>query len=320
MMNPFRKKSETPDRLTDRAAAGRRAKDRKPTPLTSDPAVSPFLADHTRGGLTDRFAELNRRRSDWVLIAAGLLVCLLVSLGMNAYQAARTTLIPFKIVVDGNDGYLLESGPLEPMSGVEDLYVRRELRDVISGLRTATGDLAATRAQFMSAYAHLDEESATYPNVQDLLSREGNNPMMLVGQGQRTITRFVGPTRLQGTDTWQVGWTERAVVVGVGVTEETFNGSMTVDVRQPRDQATLEENPLGVWVTGITWERVSTRQLGERDLDGGSPLDMLYPDQPRVVRPAAPTPADSVPAARRGTPPAATTAPPAGAPAATPAP
>ena len=41
-----------------------RAADRKAAkgrPLTSDTALSPFLAEHTRGGLTDRLAELNRR-------------------------------------------------------------------------------------------------------------------------------------------------------------------------------------------------------------------------------------------------------------------
>lgn len=280
MLNLFRKKEAT---------AGKPAADRKPArALTSDPAVSPFLAEHTRGGMTDRFADLNQRRGDWVLLAAGLTVCLLVSLGLNVYQAVRTHLIPFKVVVDGSDGYLLDSGPLEPMDNIEGLYVRRELREVITGLRTVTADRAATRGQFNRAWNRVREESDAYRYLSSYYSKEGNNPMQL--RGQRTIVEFVGPTRLEGTDTWTFVWVERSAIAGKGITEDRYRGSMTVEILPVEDIATAEKNPLGVWVTGIEWERVSSQLLDLQDLGGGSPIDLLYPDQ-RDVRPqTAPIP------------------------------
>lgn len=299
MLNPFRKKTDAP---------AQRATDRKSAPLTSDPAVSPFFADHTRGGLTDRFAELDRRRSDWVLVAGGLLMCLLVSLGMNAYQAVRTTLIPFKVVVDGHDGYLLDAGTIEPMTSVEDVYIYREIISILRGLRTATGDLAATRADFMDAYGHLDSSSENYEAMQALFQEPGNNPMQITGTGQRTITNILGPTRGAGTDTWQVGWTERTFVAGQGTVESTYNSTMTIEIRQPREQEALLKNPLGVWVTGLRIQRLSSKQLTGEELEGRSPLELLYPDQAGIARAAARV--DSVAAivqadsAARATPPA----------------
>lgn len=321
MTNPFSRATtdtappSSPLERRPPAATGARA-DRKatrPGALNSDPAVSPFLADHTRGGMTDRFAELNRRRSDWVLVCVGLVACLLVSLGMNAYQAVRTTLIPFKVVVDGDDGYLLDSGPLEPMTDVEGLYIRRELREVVSGLRTVTGDRAATINEFNRAYGRLISESAAQAYVNDYVSRDGgvNSPMTLVGRGQRTVVEFVGPTKLEGTETWTFQWAERTVASGVGVTEDTYKGSMIVDILPVKDLATAEVNPLGVWITGMEWEKVSSKILNPIDLEGGSPLDMLYPElRGRRTAPGAPA---------TGTPPAGTPAPGAAAPAAAPA-
>ena len=297
-MNPFRRKDRVtavaPGTAERRGAADPRKQAR---PLMTDAAVSPFLADHTRGGLTDRFAEVERRRGDWVLVSVGLMACLLVSLGMNAYQAVRTNLIPFKVVVDGDDGYLLDSGPLEPMENIEGLYIRRELREVITGLRTVTADRAATRGQFDRAWNRVIEDSEAYTYLVDYYSRPENDLNALIGQGQRTVVEFVGPTKLEGTDTWTFQWAERTARPGSGVTEDTYRGSMTVDVRTVSDLATAERNPLGVWITGIQWEKVSTNILNLQDLEGGSPLDLLYPDQPS--RPAA-RPAGEAPGTTSG--------------------
>ena len=283
-------KADAPARTPARPAKapGRKAKASKRPPLAQDVHVSPFFADHTRAGLADRFNELRERRSDSVLVAVCLALCLLVSLGMNVFQAARSHIEPYMVVVDGSEGFLLDHGPLEPMDGVEDVYLQREIRETISGLRGVTNDRAATIASFNAAYGKVVQGSPGDAFLKDLYLRPGNHPLDLVGRGQRTVVEFTGPVPVAGTKTWTVQWIERTAHGGnaSSVTEDLYRGSMTVEVVPVTDLETAEANPLGVWIDGIQWEKVSSKYLDLEELGGLTPMDLLYPDPDR--RPGAP--------------------------------
>lgn len=283
----FARKADRPARPSDRPprppAAGRGGAGRptKQSPLVQDVHVSPFLADHTRAGLADRFNELRERRTDSVLVSVCLAVCLLVSLGVNAFQASRSHIEPYLVVVDGSEGYLLEHGALEPMDGIEDLYLQREMREVVSGLRTVTNDRAATAASFNRAYKKVVQGSPGDAFLDDFFLRQGNHPLDLVGRGQRTVVEFTGPAHVAGTRTWTVQWIERTAMGGTGVTEDLYRGSLTVDVLPVEDLATAEANPLGVWIDGLQWERVSSKYLDLEELGNVTPMEYLYPDPSR---------------------------------------
>ena len=267
----------------DRAKAPKKG---KPAPLAQDIQVSPFLADHTRAGLADRFNELRARRADSVLMIVCLGVCLLASLGMNAFQASRSHIEPYMVVVDGSEGFLLAHGPLEPMDKIEDIYIQREIREIITGLRTVTNDRAATTAQFNDAFNKVAGGSPGYAFLQDYFLRPGNLPDDMVGKAQRTVVEFTGPTPVAGTKTWTVQWIERTAKGAAGVTEDLYRGSLTVNVVPVSNLEMAQANPLGVWVDGIQWEKVSSKYLDLSEMGDTSPMEMLYPDPSR--RPGAP--------------------------------
>ncbi|MEM1057592.1 MAG: type IV secretion system protein [Myxococcota bacterium] len=275
-----------PKRPTPEADRKAKAKKGKPQPLAQDVTVSPFFADHTRAGLADRFNELNARRSDSVLVLACLSVCLLISLGMNAFQASRSHIEPYMVVVENARGHLLAHGPLEPMNEIEDIYIQREIREIVSGLRTVTSDRAATTSRFNAAYGKVVAGSAGASFLTDYFLRAGNHPDDMMGRNlQRTIVEFTGPTPVAGTNTWTVQWVERTAT-GTGVTEDLFRGSMTLDIRPVEDLATAEANPLGIWMDGIQWEKMSSKYLDLDQLGGTTPMELLYPDPNR--RPGSP--------------------------------
>lgn len=257
----------------------KKARPAKPRPMAQDVHVSPFLADHTRAGLADRFNELRERRADSILVSLALGLCLLASLGMNVFQASRSHIQPYMVVVDGTEGYVLDHGPLEPMDTVEEIYVRREIREIISDFRTVTTDRVATGSRFDRAYIHkVVPGSPGDAFLKDFFLRPGNHPNDLAGRGQRTVVEFTGPTPIAGTDTWTVQWIERTAVGAAGVTEDVYRGSLTVHTVPVTDAAMAENNPLGIYIDGIQWEKVSSEYLDLEDLDGETPMDLLYPD------------------------------------------
>ena len=277
----FARKADRPARPSARATPATKAKKpaKKRQPV-QDVHVSPFLADHTRAGLADRFNELRERRSDSVLVSVCLAVCLLVSLGVNAFQASRSHIQPYMIAVDGM-GDVVEHGALEPMGTIEDLYLQREMRNILTGLRTVTNDRAATTARFNEAYAKVVGGSPGQTYLNDFFLRPGNHPLDLVGTGQRTVVEFTGPFHVADTRTWTVQWIERTARSGGGVTEDLYRGSITVDILPVEDLATAEANPLGVWIDGVQWEKVSSKYLDLEELENATPMDYLYPDPDR---------------------------------------
>ena len=297
---PGKGKARPAGRGSDRSAKPGRSKKAKPTPLAQDVAVSPFFADHTRAGLADRFNELRQRRNDSVLVSLCLGLCLLVSLGMNLYQVSKSEVVPFKVVLDGSEGYLLDAGLLEPMDTIEDLYIQREIRQIISGLRTVTNDRAATTERFNTAYSKFVQGSPGDAFLKDYFLRPGNMPDDMVGRSQRTIVEFTGPTPVAGTKTWTVQWIERTATGGIGVTEDLFRGSITVNLVPVDDIEKAQENPLGIYIDGIQWEKVSSKFLDLEEMEGLTPMQMLYPDpsqRPSAASVAQPRQGQSAPAA-----------------------
>ena len=288
-MNLFKKKTDpsgeapeaaAPKRRTSKPAPAKERRTSKPPkrpPLQQPHQLSPFLAEHTQAGLADRFAELNKRRSDWVLIALCLALCLALSLGMNLYQATEAEVIPFKVVVDGTTGYLLEKGELEPITAVDDVLLQRELREVITGLRTVLSDEAATAKQFNHAYGHVLQGSPADAFLKDFFLSPGNHPLELAGSAQRTVVEFVGPTPLAGGRTWSVQWSERTARGGKSVTEDFYRGSISTKVMAVRSLEAAQRNPLGVWIDGLEWERVQTKIIDISNLEDLTPIDFLYP-------------------------------------------
>lgn len=279
-----------PDRKA-KAAASAPKKAKKAPPLAQDIRVSPFFADHTRDGLADRFNELRAKRSDHVLVTLCLGACLLASLGMNAYQVMRGNVVVQAVVLDGENGHILHNETLEPLSSVEDFVLQREIRDVVSDLRTVTTDQPTTLKRIATAYGKVVKGSGADLFLQDYYARpESDTRELTANGGQRTVVEFTGPARVEGTNTWTVSWVERTAVGGgsnAGVTQDLYRASMTAKQIPVTDLETAQTNPLGFFLDGLQWEKVSSKVLDLEELGGITTLEALYPGVPVAREPAA---------------------------------
>ena len=226
--------------------------------------------------------------------------CLLASLGMNAYQVMRGNVVVQAVVLDGENGHILHNETLEPMaSSVEDFVLQREIRDVVSDLRTVTTDQATTLQRIATAYGKVIKGSGADVFLQDYYARpESDTRELTANGGQRTVVEFTGPARIEGTNTWTVSWVERtAVGVGAnaGVTQDLYRASMTAKQVPVTDLETAQTNPLGFFIDGLQWEKVSSKVLDIEELNGVTTLEALYPGVPV---PDAPAPARPHPTAQ----------------------
>jgi hypothetical protein len=168
------------------------------------------------------------------------------------------------------------------------------------------------------AYAFADQGAASFLNAH--FTDPANDPRLL----GRELTRLVEvtgvlpvPGGMPTRQTWKVSWTERTIphAPTALAAETAWEGYVTTRVAPPTTTAAITANPLGLYVTAVTWT-----QLGVAPGDGtrrpgaaaslSSPTDPAPPSaipagdtagvtRPRGGEPTSPVPRTPAPAGGR---------------------
>ena len=104
-------------------------------------------------------------------------------------------------------------------------------------------------------YAFVAPEAAAFLN--DYFASPVNDPRVLGLRLSRQVD-VTGVLRVPGSDVWRLQWTEteRSTQPG-GMTRTTaWEGYVTVRLVPPRTAETIQDNPLGIYVTSVNWTQV----------------------------------------------------------------
>jgi type IV secretory pathway TrbF-like protein len=129
-------------------------------------------------------------------------------------------------------------------------------------VRTVVPSADAQRDLIRRAYAFVDQRSAAFLN--EYFANPANDPRVL---GTR-MTRLIEVTSVlpvpgapnDAMSTWKVQWTERELPTAAGMSARTsaWEGYLTVRTVPPQRGDVIEDNPLGLYVTTITWTQIAT--------------------------------------------------------------
>ena len=211
------------------------------------------------------WGDLLRQRQYWILAA-------LASLGVNGILtvafigfSSQARITPYVVEVNRH-GTPVAFGPAERIKAVDDRIVMGEVSRFIVRLRTVTSDPVILQSLFAEAYAYLAErEPAARQFLDSYFAR--NDPRVLARSYLRSVdveSVFRMPDSAEpkkGRSTWRVRWSERYLPVGLGGSgyEEEWEGFVTVKIDPPEDEARLRANPVGIYITHITWAQVKRR-------------------------------------------------------------
>jgi type IV secretion system protein TrbF len=211
------------------------------------------------------WGDLLRQRQYWILAAlaslAGNVILTLAFIGF----ASTARITPYIVEVNRH-GTPVAFGPAERIRSVDDRIVMGEISRFIVRLRTVTSDPAILQSLFSEAYAFLSEREPAAKQYLDAYFAR-NDPRVL----SRSFLRSVdvesvfrmpdGEGLKRGRSTWRIRWSERTLPVGVGGSsqEEEWEGFVTVKIDPPEDEERLRRNPVGIFITQITWAQVQRR-------------------------------------------------------------
>jgi len=199
------------------------------------------------------YASLAKGRRNWQVVAFALIGILgVVSVGfVRIVATSRVT--PYVVEVD-RFGRARAFGPVEPLKHTDTRVIIAQLAAFVRDVRSVMPSAAAESEVLARAYAFVDQGAAAFLNA--YFGDVRNDPRVI----GRTATRVVEVTSVlpvPKSASWKVQWVETEYpIVGGTPVASAWEGYFGVRIVPPQTEDAIEINPLGVYVTSVTWTRI----------------------------------------------------------------
>ena len=199
------------------------------------------------------FSGLAKGKRNWQVAAFFAFAVLALAVAGLVTLAAQSRVVPYVVEVD-RLGRASAIAPAEAVPAVADRVVIAALSAFVSNIRTVYADPVAQRDAVYRAYAYVGGDARAF--LEAYFSDPQNDPRRL-GTGARRSVEVVAvipvPGAASGARTYRVTWNETESSPQRGDTERAWEGYLSVVVAPPTTTEGIERNPLGVFVTDLSW-------------------------------------------------------------------
>lgn len=225
---------------------------REPDSSSPSPPLSenPYLAVERK--YLDRLGSAHMRERMWMYAA------FLMSAGVTAltallfHESGQSRVVPFVVEVDRlGRSVAVEKIPQSTLS--DDRIVRYMLAEFVRHARSVLADPLLERKWMLSVHNHTAGAGREF--IDRYFHRKKNNPLVV---GQKTLVDVELDQAFRKSErTWYAEWTETSWGLD-GKKGEThrWQGFFSVEIVPPTTAAEIRENPLGQYVTYISWNRM----------------------------------------------------------------
>lgn len=211
---------------------------------------NPYLA--ARREWDERYGDLITRAKNWRLAAFLALGIAVIETGGLIALSLRSKVVPFVVAVD-NFGRVVASGTADQVSAADDRLKRAALVQWVSDLRTVTSDGVAQRKGIDRVYSMVGRGTPAQVQVSEYYR---NDPPYKRAQTQM-VSVDVKAVYSSSDKTWELEWVEVARgITGDVQSEQRWKGSFTLAVNPPSDERLARMNPLGLYITNLSWSKV----------------------------------------------------------------
>lgn len=244
-------------RLARAATVSDRTGDNGSVNATATGAPRPTSIISARNEFANAFGDLAKGKRNWQLMAFALVGMLAFVTSAYVRLASSSRVVPYVVEVD-RLGQIVAVGTAEQLTTPDQRLVASQLAQFVRSIRTVLPSAAAAAQAEMvrRGYAYVAPEAAGFLN--DYFGSPRNDPRLL---GTR-ITRQVDVAsvlRVPNSDVWRLQWseTERSTQAGGPVRTTAWEGYVTVSIAPPATAETVQDNPLGLYVTSVNWTQIA---------------------------------------------------------------
>lgn len=179
----------------------------------------------------------------------------LISLGISAilsggmlWQASQSLVTPYVVEID-TSGEVRSVTPTVKAYVPTDAQIAFQLANFIRKTRGISSDAVVVRQNWLDAYDFATSRAAV--TLSDYAA--SNDPFAEVGV--RLVSIDIESVVRSSDSTFELRWRETKYRSGVKQGVSSHTAQLTIVIDPPRDEATLQRNPLGLYVHAINWSR-----------------------------------------------------------------
>ena len=203
----------------------------------------------------ERYADLVLGKRNWQLAAGGLLVVSIILAVGLVWLSGRSRYIVYAVEVDKLGYALTQPQPLTPAAApdVVERIERYEVASFIQRARSVSSDPQVQQQALNSLLAHTRGAADRFLDEYYHADNAAHNPFQ-VAQKQTVSVQIDSILKLSAKS-YEVRWTElRRELNGAAVGGPThWEAQLQTEIVPPRDGSAIVSNPLGFYVTNITW-------------------------------------------------------------------
>jgi len=186
--------------------------------------------------------------ANWRLMAFGSLAlsCLLAA-GV-IWESTRNHVVPYVVEVDKLGG-VQSVGPAIQKYNPTDAEIAKFLSDYIRDVRALSIDPVVVVGNWNAAWNASTDHAKAFLGA---YARQ-NDPSKVVSRRAVEVD-VINVVRASDTS-FEVKWTERITEQDAPTRVEHWTAILSYVISPPNDQATINNNPLGIYVNGINWSR-----------------------------------------------------------------
>jgi len=194
----------------------------------------------------------------WQLLGVAGLLIGLAGVGGMAYVGSKSKFVPYVIEVN-KLGEAMSVGPAQVAGPADPRVVRASLASFIASARLVTPDVTLQREAIFRVYAMLHTKDAAAQQMNEWYNGKGTTPFDRAAKV--TVTTDINSVLPISGNSWQVDWQETTrdrtgALVGQPV---HMRAMLTVYLEPPSttgDEAAIQRNPLGIYISTYTWQEV----------------------------------------------------------------
>ena len=211
---------------------------------------SPYLA--ARDEWNERYRDLIVAARNWRLLAVTSSVVALVAVLDLIVIGVKPKVIPYIVAVD-NLGKVVSQGTAVQASVADDRLKRAALWSWVQDWRMVSSDATVEKNAIERVYAQIGNGTPAALRISDAY-RDGS-PLKLAQA--ETVSVNVRALYASSKDSYEVEWTETIFdLKGEQIGTQNYKGVITISIHPPEDEGLARVNPLGIYVTNVSWSKV----------------------------------------------------------------
>jgi type IV secretion system protein TrbF len=224
----------------------------QPSMKPSETIDSPFLRAKQEWDLRMGSSIIQARNWRFAFVLA--MVCSGLLGALNILQLSKANVIPVLVGLDKETGEPTVVGPAPSKQYKPGpLETKYFLSQFIRFVRSVPTDSVVIKQNWLRAYSFLRKDAASLLN--EMTNKDEESPLKKIGKIIVSI-QPISVVQIPDTDSFQVRWKETTYSsTGNKIEDYTMLGTFLIEIDPPKDEQTLKENPLGLFIKNFQWNR-----------------------------------------------------------------